>query len=316
MSTTTDLGTTRVSPPKGAHRWELVRALGAVALTPPPRNATVCRAVGLPVPSGAEHTSVFVLGAPPHAAIHLGPEGKLGGEGLDRVAGVWRALQLRPPEDADHLGALLMLYAELGIAETDAKDEQHRQHLRRSRCALLHEHLWSWAPGYLIAVHSLGVRPLGRWAELTMQALRAEVADAELPDQLPLALREAPAPLSVHSSLDEALDAIVSPVRTGVVLTQRDLHEGARSAGVGFRRGERRYALRAMMQQDATATLGWLLGHARAWADVHDRSGDDPTSRWWQDRARHTVRTLEEMLDDEAPSSPDDHVGPAQQEDR
>lgn len=304
MSTASDLGLARLAPPSGTHRWELVRALGAVALTPPPRNAAVCRAVGLPVPTGAEHTSVFVLGAPPHAAIHLGPEGKLGGEGFDRVAGFWRALQLRPPEDADHVGALLMLYAELGIAETNAKGEQHRQHLRRSRCALFHEHLWSWAPGYLDAVQSLGVRPLGRWAELTMQALRAELADAELPDLLPLALREAADPLSAQGSLDEALDAIVTPVRTGVVLTQRDLREGARSAGVGFRRGERRYALRAMMQQDATATLEWLLGHSRAWVDVHDRSGDDPTSRWWQQRARNTVRTLEEMLDD--------HLGPEQ----
>jgi len=304
VSTASDLGLARLAPPSGTHRWELVRALGAVALTPPPRNAAVCRAVGLPVPTGAEHTSVFVLGAPPHAAIHLGPEGKLGGEGFDRVAGFWRALQLRPPEDADHVGALLMLYAELGIAETNAKGEQHRQHLRRSRCALFHEHLWSWAPGYLDAVQSLGVRPLGRWAELTMQALRAELADAELPDLLPLALREAADPLSAQGSLDEALDAIVTPVRTGVVLTQRDLREGARSAGVGFRRGERRYALRAMMQQDATATLEWLLGHSRAWVDVHDRSGDDPTSRWWQQRARNTVRTLEEMLDD--------HLGPEQ----
>ena len=269
MSTTSDVGTTTVAPPSGAHRWELLRALGAVALTPPPRNATVCRAVGLPVPTGAEHTSVFVLGAPPHAAIHLGAEGKLGGEGLDRVAGFWRALQLRPPEDADHIGALLMLYAELGLAETSARDEQHRQHLRRSRCALLHEHLWSWAPGYLIAVHSLGVRPLGRWAELTMQALRAELADADLPDLLPLALREAAEPLSAQSSLDEALDAMVTPVRTGVVLTQRDLHEGARRAGVGFRRGERRYALRAMMQQDAPR-------HSRMAAGACPRVGGRP----------------------------------------
>lgn len=279
-------------------RWEMLRALGAVTLTPPPLNAPVCRALGLPVPTGAEHTRVFVLGAPPHAAIHLGPEGKLGGEGLDRVAGFWRALRLQPPEDADHLGALLMLYAELGVAESNATDESHRGRLRRSRSALLHEHIWSWAPGYLVAVHRLGVRPLGRWAELTLQALRAELADSEPATRLPLALREAAAPLSAQGSLDEALDAMVTPVRTGVVLTQRDLHEGARRAGVGFRRGERRFALRAMMQQDAVATLEWLLGHGRAWVDLHDRSGDDPTSGWWQDRSRHTVTTLEGLLED------------------
>jgi len=148
-----------------------------------------------------------------------------------------------------------------------------------------------------------------------IEQLRAEVADTKLPDLLPLALREATAPLSVQSSLDDALDAIVTPVRTGVVLTQRDLHAGARSAGVGFRRGERRYALRAMMQQDAAATMRWLLGHARAWVEVHDRSGEDSTSQWWQDRARHTVRTLEEMLDHEATSSTD-QFGATQQEER
>lgn len=283
-------------PPVDTARWEMLRALGAVALTPPPHNAAVCQALGLAMPSGAEHTRVFVLGAPPHAAIHLGPEGKLGGEGLDRVAGFWRALRLRPPEDADHLGALLMLYAGLGIAEANATDEPHREQLRRSRSALLHEHLWSWGPGYLSVVHLLGVPPLGSWAELTMRALRAELADAEVPTQLPLALREAAEPLSAGGSLDEALDAMVTPVRTGVVLTQRDLHAGARRAGVGFRRGERRFALRAMMQQDAVATLQWLLGHARAWVEVHDRSGDDATSHWWQDRSRHTVATLEGLL--------------------
>jgi hypothetical protein len=296
MSITSDLSPRVARPPAGPARWEMLRALGAVALTPPPHNAKVCRALGLPVPTGAEHTRVFVLGAPPHAAIYLGPEGKLGGEGLDRVAGFWRALRLRPPEDADHLGALLMLYAELGMAEAGAIDGPHHEHLRRSRSALLHEHIWSWAPGYLVAVHLLGVRPLGRWAELTLRALRAELADTETPTQLPLALREALGPLSAQGPLDDALNAMVTPVRTGVVLTQRDLHEGSRLAGVGFRRGERRFALQAMMQQDPLATLEWLQGHSRAWVEIHDRSGDDPTSRWWQDRSRNTVATLEGML--------------------
>jgi hypothetical protein len=92
-------------------RWELLRSLGAVVLTPPPGNRALCAALDLPIPTGVEHTDAFVLSAPPHGAIHLGPEGKLGGEGLDRIAGFWRVLGLQAPEDADHLGALLMLYA-------------------------------------------------------------------------------------------------------------------------------------------------------------------------------------------------------------
>lgn len=289
----------RCSLAPGAERWELLRALGSVALTAPPHSMAVCQALGLPTPTGAEYTRVFVLGAPPHAAIHLGPEGKLGGVGLDRVGGFWRALNLHAPEDADHLGSLLLLYAELGAAETATDDEVHAEHLRHSRSALLHEHLWSWAPGYLVAVQLLGERPLVEWAELTLQALRAERDEAQPTATLPLALREAPAPLGADGSVDEALDALVTPVRTGTVLTQRDLHEGAGRAGVGFRRGERRFALRAMMEQDVEATLGWLLEHARLWAEVHERCGDDATSTWWRQRARHTAHTLEQMLSEE-----------------
>ncbi len=122
-------------------RWELLRALGAALVTPPPANQQVARALELPVFTGVDHTDAFVLTAPPHAAIHLGPEGKLGGEGLDRVAGFWRALGLVPPEDADHLGVLLMLYAELGEAETASSGERGRAQLHTARVALLHEHV-------------------------------------------------------------------------------------------------------------------------------------------------------------------------------
>ena len=100
---------------------ELLRALGSVPASPPPHCHPVTDSLGLPAPTAAEHTSVFVLAAPPHAAIHLGADGKLGGEALDRVAGFWRAIGLRPPQDADHLGPLLMLYAELTEAETTAR---------------------------------------------------------------------------------------------------------------------------------------------------------------------------------------------------
>lgn len=288
------------SPP----RWELLRALGAAVLTPPPGNREVCHALDLPVPSGTEHTGVFVLAAPPHGAIHLGPEGQLGGEGLDRVAGFWRALGLRAPEDADHLGTLLMLYAELGGAGSATADERFSSQLQRSRAALLHEHLWSWAPGYLAAVVSLGVPATTAWADLTLQALRAEVADSPTPALLPLALRTAPPALEVDDSLEDTLDVLVTPIRSGYVLTQRDLQVGAARADVGFRRGERRYALKGMLQQDPRATLAWLGEHARAWSDVHARSGPGATSTWWQGRADHTGRVLGRLLEEQpAPSS-------------
>ncbi len=281
--------------PEGPHGGpELLRALGAVAASPPPHSGPVTAALGLPAPTTAEHTSVFTLAAPPHAAIHLGPRGMLGGEGLDRVAGFWRAIGLHPPQDADHLGPLLMLYAELASAETAAR-ETTRDRLRHAREALLWEHLWSWAPGYLTAVMRLDVPSLAAWAQLTRSALSREVRRAAPPPAYPLALRTAPPPLRMADDRGQLLDALVAPVRSGVLLTGMDLRGAAAAAGLGYRIGERRYTLRALLDQDASATLGWLASHARRWADLHTAQqpigGHDPR-HWWARRAARTARTL------------------------
>ena len=281
-------------------RWELLRALGAVLVTPPPSNRTLSDALGLPALSGVDHTDAFVLTAPPHAAIHLGPEGKLGGEGLDRVAGFWRALGLVAPEDADHLGVLLMLYAELGEAEAVASDERGRAQLHRARGALLHEHVWSWAPGYLAAVTALDIPSVSSWAELTLETLQREASEIDPPDLLPLALRSAPAGLQPSDSFDELLDAMVTPVRSGIILTRRDLGRTAAALGVGYRQGERRYTLKAMLEQDKPATVRWLASHARAWSKHHrasDRGWPCDPSGWWSDRAEASAAVLDTMAD-------------------
>jgi Nitrate reductase delta subunit len=275
--------------------WELFRSLGAVVLTPPPANGALCAALDLPIPTGAEHTDAFVLSAPPHGAIHLGPEGKLGGEGLDRIAGFWRALGLQAPEDADHLGALLMLYAELGEAEQNASEERGRAQLHRARAALFHEHIWSWAPGYLLVVTELGIASVAAWARLTEQALGAEYAELGAAEMLPLALRAAPPGMDAADSLDESLDALVAPIRSGVVLTYRDLAMCGRQVGVGLRRGERRFALKAMFEQDAAATLSWLGAHARRWSERSAARTTDEACAWWSQRAAKTARILETL---------------------
>jgi len=283
-----------------AARWELLRALGAALVTPPPANQQVAEALGLPVFTGVDHTDAFVLSAPPHAAIHLGPQGKLGGEGLDRVAGFWRALGLAPPEDADHLGVLLMLYAELGEAESAASSPQGGTQLHTARVALFHEHVWSWAPGYLAAVLALDIPSVSAWAELTLDTLQRETTEIAPPEALPLALRAAPDRLQPTDSFDELLDAVVAPVRSGIVLTRRDLGQAAAVLGVGYRHGERRYTLKAMLEQDKPATMRWLAGHARSWSKQHHATdcgwSRDP-SVWWSDRAGSTADVLEAMAE-------------------
>ena len=227
-------------------RWELIRALGAVAGDPADAR-TVLPALGLGECDGASHTEVFVLNCSPYASVYLGAEGGLGGEAADRVAGFWRALGLEPPAEPDHLTCLLSLYATLGEDRSPVSGvmapetgERSFDHVRR---ALFWEHVWPWVPGYLGAVTDVGVPALSAWAELAMQALQDErdglpaepLPVALLPvSLLPVALREAPPALTGGEDLRDLLDALVTPIRSGMIITRRALAAGAIGAVTCF----------------------------------------------------------------------------------
>jgi len=275
-------------------RFEVIRALGAVADPLAPPGTSLTAALGLPSIEPADHTEVFVLSCPPYASIHLGEEGKLGGEAADRVAGFWRVLGLTPPPEPDHLSVLLALYAELGEAVAGAGHPHVRDQLDRAREALLWEHLWSWAPGYLDAVLDTRVASLGAWATLLAEVLHREARRTTPAPVLPLALRAATRPVTADTT-DGLLDSVIAPVRSGTVLTRRALQRAGRSLGVGYRQGERRFTLRSMLEQDPGGTLEWLAGEAAGWAERHRRrapvGGADPRA-WWAGRALSTATTL------------------------
>ena len=292
--------------PSAAVRWELLRALGAVADSPA-AGRSVGPALGLGPVSDAEHTDAFVLNCPPYAAIYLGPEGAIGGEGADRVAGFWRAIGITPPAEPDHLAALLGLYARLGEAEAEAEAEAGAgagagsaarrpataAALAQSRAVLFWEHLWPWLPGYLDAVTDLAVPALTSWADLARRVLAAEASGVPPCPRQPLALREAPSGAEPPAGPHDVIELVTTPVRSGLILTRRRLAEGAGRAGVGFRIGERRFALRAMLEQDPRATLAWLAGEADRWQARHrDRAPGDEITRWWAGRAARTGSVL------------------------
>ncbi|HET9081807.1 MAG TPA: molecular chaperone TorD family protein [Trebonia sp.] len=299
-----------------APRWELLRALGAVAGHPADAQAA-CGALGLAAPGNAEHTEVFVLNCPPYAAVYLGDGGGLGGDAADRVAGFWRAIGVAPPAEPDHLTALLSLYANLGEAAAGARTAAAGEALARARHALFLEHLWSWLPAYLEAVAALGATApaLAAWAALAGRAIAAERA-GHPGGQLPLALRAAPDPLSPDCAPRDLSAALTAPVRSGLILTRRRLAAGAAEIGAGHRIGERRFALDAMLTQARGGTLRWLADEAGCWAGQHaarahdgtTSAGRDAVQDWWAGRARHTeavLRTIAAATDaeDEAPLS-------------
>jgi hypothetical protein len=278
------------------HRAELFRALGAVAGEPADAR-TACAALGLPVPGNAEHTEVFVLNCPPYGALYLGAEGGLGGEAADRAAGFWRAIGVPPPAEPDHLTALLSLYARLGeTAAADSLAPAAAGALARARQALFWEHLWPWLPGYLDAVDDLGTPALAPWARLARRALVAERA-RHPGGRLPLALRAAPIPSSPAiepGGPGDLLDMLTAPVRSGFVLTRRRLAAAAEVAGAGHRIGERRFTLRAMLEQAPAETRRWLSAEAARWSARHQsrEPTGDIVQAWWARRATRTAQLL------------------------
>jgi hypothetical protein len=284
-----------------AGRWELLRALGAVPDSPAAARC-VGAALGLDPVSDAEHTEAFVLNCPPYAAIYLGPQGAIGGEGADRVAGFWRAIGITPPTEPDHLAALLGLYARLGEAAAGARRPATAAALAQSQAVLFWEHLWPWLPPYLDAVTDLAVPSLTTWTDLVRRALADEYNKQPPCPRRPLALRAAPpgarpgsarSPGAAPIGPGDPVELLTVPVCSGLILTRARLAEGAGQAGVGFRIGERRFALRAMLEQDPRATVAWLAGEADRWQQRHrDRVPGDQVTGWWAARAARTGQVL------------------------
>jgi TorA maturation chaperone TorD len=273
-------------------RAELVRTLAALVEAPGAATARHADALGLDrPPTPEEHTRLFSFQLYPYASVHLGPEGQLGGIARDRVAGFLRALDVVPPPEPDHLVVLLDAYAQLVDLDEGAAGPRAR-HARR---VLLHEHLASWLPRLTQRVAELGADPYRRWAALMDELLEAELALLGRAPTLPLHLRQAPdLAETVTESRDAFVDGLLAPVRSGLVLARADLTRTARDLDLGLRIGERAYALKSLLEQDATATLRWLGDEARRQQECLPNR-HDPTTRFWHQRLAAAADLLEEL---------------------
>jgi len=280
---------------------ELFRALGSLAEAPASDGGAIAEALELgALPDAASHSDLFDQQLPPYASVYLGPEGMLGGEARDRIAGFWRALDLTPPEESDHITTMLAFYARLGELEAEADPGVATAAWQRSRVAYLWEHLVSWLPMYLARVSDIGSPFYVEWADLLADALRSEAISLPEPDRLPLHLREAPAPVDPREEGLEAFErALLTPVRSGFILTRADLGRAARTLDLGLRLVERPRVLRTLFAQDSGATLDWLAAEADAWTHRHREWLDVAPllAEFWTGRATRTSMLLGSLRD-------------------
>jgi TorA maturation chaperone TorD len=276
---------------------ELFRALAVLA--EPPRRAGVERiaaSLGLgPLPNESDYTETFVFQLYPFASVYLGGEGMLGGEARDRVAGFWRALGQTPPAEPDYLPVMLALYARLCEFAVEERQEATRAGWGTARRAFLWEHLLSWLPVYLDKLTEVAQPFYRGWGELLEAALAAEAREVGPLGELPLALREAPPIFEPReTAAEEFLSSLLAPARSGMITTRADLARCARALGLGLRAGERRFALEAMLGQNAPAVLNWLANEAAERSTRHARRQEEfgAVALWWAERATAAAAIL------------------------
>ena len=280
---------------------ELFRALAIFAEPPCSETKGVARALELGAePTGSEYTDLFLFQLYPYASVYLGPEGMLGGEARDRIAGFWRAIGETPPTEPDHLAVMLSLYARLVEFERDEPDAVRRAARHRMRATLLWDHLLSWVPVYLTKLREIAPPSYGTWARLLGEALNAEATSVSPFEQLPIHLRDAPPPIGDTTDIDALITGLLTPIRCGVIVTRADLVRAARYLGLGLRAGERRFALKALFEQAPCAVLNWLHDEAVTQSVWYEQLGGSlrKIAEFWTARARRTADCLRDKQRD------------------
>lgn len=258
---------------------ELIRALGLLAEPPSPQHAQVAELLELGAPpESSEFTDLFLMQLYPYASVYLGSDGMLGGDPADRIAGFWRAVGHAPPDEPDHLSALLGLLAGLEEAHRSEPEQANRLLIGNARDTLLSDHILSWVPPYLSAVQAVGSPFYKRWAGLLSEMLGKMLASSGLGQE-----SQSGSGYGTHSHLGSVpslehpsksggadfLSGLLAPARSGLILSRTDLARAARDLSLGSRVGERRFQLKALFSQDARSTLVWLQAEAVRWTNWH-----------------------------------------------
>lgn len=291
---------------------EIFRTLATLTEWPGTETNYLARLLNLKAPPDiVNYTELFLFQLAPYASVYVNADGKLGGEGRDRVAGFWRAIGQTPPPEPDHLAVILALYAELVDQEVAEQDAARRVARHRVRITFLWEHILSWIPMYATKVIGIATPDYVSWGELLRDALLDEAQRIPYPARLPLHLREAP--VLEHPDVcgfDSFLDRVLAPAQSGIILTRADLVRAARMLNLGLRVGERAFMLRALISQDVPYMFDWLAHEAEGWKQRHAEYevhlGE--VALFWHARAQATA-SLFRRLRDEAVGEAEKAVG-------
>jgi len=204
-----------------------------------------------------------------------------------------------PPAEPDHLSVMLALYARLVELEAEEADDRRRESWHCARKAFLWEHLFSWLIVYLTKFLGTATGFYSRWGAMLLRALVGEIIAVGEQERLPLQLREALALIDPRSgTTEEFLQSILTPVRSGMIITRADLTGAARKLNLGLRRGERKFMLKSLFAQDASGVFDWLMAETATWVQHHQGSKGGmfgEIARAWEGKTHAAAALLQEL---------------------
>ena len=282
---------------------ELIRALGMFCEAPSEEHVRIAKILGFSqTPSRDLYEGIFCRELPPYASEYIDCGANSDGEGLERISGFWRALQRDVPNEPDHLSGLLGLVAYLEELQGYEKEPARALLIRRSRSALLWEHLLPWLPMYLDKVESIGDDTVyGDWARLLTEALVNEYRSLGPLESLPIHLTTSsglPDPRDRGAKL--FVSSLFCPNKSGFVLLFDDLSELATELGINPSNKDPRMTLEDLLRLAPKETLGAL---AKLASETHSRL----VSKWgslgeitayWEARNEESAILLEQLVQD------------------
>jgi hypothetical protein len=133
-----------------------------------------------------------------------------------------------------------------------------------------------------------------------LESLLAEAFAVGEQESLSLHLRASPGmidPREGERVAEEFYQAILTPVRSGMILCRADLTKAGRNLGMGLRMGERKFILKTLFAQDAPAIFDWLIEEATRSALRHREHHQvlGGISRIWEEKSKTTASLLGEL---------------------
>jgi TorA maturation chaperone TorD len=262
---------------------ELLDALAEVIENPDPHPA-ILEVLGLEWTRDG-FTELFDFDLPPFASYYLTIGPILGGEPVGYLRGLL-SVYLRPelqPSQPDSLALLLRLLALL--LRQRSEDRAH---------VIFYEALSPWLCNYARAISSYAPRGLTRIGSLLDEIYQDWSATMPSALSLPYLLRSAPEQLKIQDR-ESALDSLLSPVASGLMLPRSELIRITHRHGLGMRPGGRRFSFESLLDTSPNETLGAILGTiATQLAWYHDV--DSPIALWWHGRLAATQSSVTELL--------------------